>query len=140
MKKNYLWGIGAMMAIAGSAFAGSVIPARVTVDLDARIAFGDQLTARTSANDVELIGCGVRYFDDGMGGAFSFGFCQAINADEETILCQTMSPSLLDAIKSLNSYSYITFTWNELGDCTQVGNSTQSFYLFDPDVKPKKKN
>lgn len=129
--------------VASFAFAGLVQPAPVDVDLDNSFAQGDQLTARTSTGDTEFIGCGTRVFDDGMGNSFVFGFCQASDADGDEITCFTQSPALLDAMKAIDSYAFITFNWDDDGfggaECIRVGFSTQSFYLPDPNIKPKGK-
>ncbi len=135
MKVRYLLSIATLMALAGAAYAGFVQPAPVIVDLDSRSALGDQLTARVSANDVEFIGCGTRIIDDGMGGTFSFGFCQATDALGVNGFCSTTNPNLIDAMHATSAYAFIIFSWNELDECTRVGFSTQSFYL--PDKKAK---
>ena len=90
---------------------------------------GDMWTGRTAKNDVEFIGCGIRTFDDGAGGVFSFGFCQAQDSAEVLIICTTDSAELLEAIKGTSDFSYLEFSWNAAFECTAVGVSTQSFYL-----------
>ena len=115
------------------AHAGSTSPVPVFVDLDGQVAFGDMVTARYSTNKLEFIGCGARSFDLGGGGLFVFGFCQAQDAEGNSANCFTENPDLIDQIKSISAYSFITFSWDldEGGDmiCTGIGNSTQSFYL-----------
>lgn len=124
--------------VATTSFAGFFNEVPVTVDLDAGFADGNQLTAKTSTNDVEYIGCGVRNFDDGFG-SFRFGFCQASDAAGNAVFCDTTNPSLLDDISSISDYAYITFSWREVApdvfECIRVGSSTQSWYL--PDKKAK---
>ena len=90
---------------------------------------GDQWTARNSDNSGDLIGCGIRNLDDGMGGSFSFGFCQATDSDGDAITCTSFNEDLFDTIKANNSYSFITFGWDANDECTRIGFSTQSFYL-----------
>ena len=84
-------------------------------------------------DDNTFIGCGVRHNI----APFVFGFCQAsVGAGEtETVTCFTEDAGLLDAIKSISDYSFVTFGWNADFECTRIGNSTQSFYLSE---KPKK--
>lgn len=95
-------------------------------------AFGDMWTARTSKNDIDLIGCGIRTFDDGVF-VFETGFCQAVMDDGTEFglrgSCFTESSVLLDAMKATGDMSFITFAWNTDGECTRIGFSTQSFYL-----------
>lgn len=112
--------------------AGLVQPAPVTVTVNADAsgkAYGDMVSARTSANDVEYIGCGVRKFDDGAGGATAYGFCQAGDAAGVTGFCSTENAELLDVIENIAHNSFITFSWNSEGQCRQIGISTQSFYI-----------
>lgn len=115
------------------AIAGYIQPAITIVDLDAKLASGDMWTARSSDNEVEFIGCGIRHFDDGAGGVYTWGFCQARDAGENEILCYTENPELLAALSTINDYSFVTFSWREdpyYGqECIRVGYSTQSFYL-----------
>ena len=132
MKARYVL-ISAILAIISSiAVAGRVQPAEVIINLDNMVAQGDMWTARTADNDVELIGCGVRRFDDGID-VFSFGFCQARDANDVFVVCFTSSEVLLDAIEGSSDFSFLTFSWS--GDdpddfeCTRIGFSTQSFYL-----------
>lgn len=121
----------ATLLLSSLAFGGAVVDAPVDVDLDNNFAFGNMASARFSDNDVELIGCGVRYIDDGAGGIFVFGFCQATDAAGESLFCSTENPDLLEAIKSIVDFSFITFAANGIGECTRIGNSAQSIYIPD---------
>ena len=137
MKARHMSLLMLLIAFAsGAAFAGFTQPQSVVVDLVNRSAIGDMVTARFSENDVELIGCGVRYFDDGAGGAIFIGFCSAADADDNQIICFTENAGLIEAIKAISDYSFITFGWDADNQCTAIGNSTQSFYL--PNLKAKK--
>ncbi|HEY0659887.1 MAG TPA: hypothetical protein VGD21_00975 [Lysobacter sp.] len=118
--------------------AGLVQPAVVEVTTNADgsgNAFGNMVTARFADNDVEFIGCGIRFFDDGAGGTFELGFCQAANSADEAGFCQTTRPDLLEAMKATGDYSFITFAWNPDGECRAIGFSTQSFYIPDKNAK-----
>lgn len=119
-----------------SAFAGLHQPAPVEIVLEAGggYAAGDMNTARFSDNDNEFIGCGTRTFDDGVGGVYSWGFCQAALEEEGTVTCFVYdNPALLEGINIISDSSYVTFSWSDDGEgnltCTRVGASTQSFYL-----------
>jgi hypothetical protein len=103
MKKRYLFSIPVLGMLAGVAFAGLSQPAPVMVDLVNMFAQGDQLTAKTSDNDVEFIGCGIRVIDDGVDPLFSFGFCAAADSEENQITCFTENADLLDAMKATSS-------------------------------------
>ena len=98
MKIRYLILIAALTLLAGVASAGLKQPAPVTVDLTNMIASGDQVTARIAPDDVSFIGCGIRVTDDGVNPLFVFGFCQAGDSEENTIVCFTQNPNLLNAM------------------------------------------
>ncbi len=113
-----------------AAMAGMVQPARVDVDLVNLTAGGDMLSARYAPNKNEFIGCGVRKFDDGAGGATAFGFCQAEDEKGERAFCNTDNEDLLDAIEASADYGYVSFSWDEKTQrCTRIGFSNQSFYV-----------
>ncbi len=129
MKIRHLTVFTILALVSSISIAGYIQPATVTIDEAAMYATGDQWTARTADNDVELIGCGVRWFDDGLGNSYAYGFCQATDANEVKIICTTQNEILLDVIKALSTFSFITFSWNADNECTRIGMSTQSFYL-----------
>jgi hypothetical protein len=83
--------------------------------------------ARFSDNDVEVLGCGARFDDDG----FIWGFCQAIDTDGVQIVCTTFNPHLVDAIRGINSFSFIRFLVDENAECTLIRFSTQSFQITE---------
>lgn len=124
--------------MAAVASAGLKQPAPVVIDLVNMIATGDQVTARIADDDVSFIGCGIRVTDDGVNPPFAFGFCQAGDSEENQITCFTQSPNLLQAMGANSDFAFITFNWDENGDCTRVGFSTQSFY--QPNFTTKGKN
>jgi hypothetical protein len=134
MKMKRVLAASVLTLAAGVASAGWYRPAPVTIDFEARFASGDMNSARTSANPTEFIGCGVRHY----AGGTTYAFCQAgySEAEGDFVLCSSFDPVLVDAVKAIASFSYIQFSWDEDFNCTQVGNSTQSFYL--PEFKAKK--
>jgi len=111
------------------AFAGFSLSVPVVVDLDDKSAFGDQWAARSSKNAVEVIGCGVTQWDDGQGNTYSWGFCQATDAEGVGIFCMTESPLLMETMRATSAFAFISFNWDEDEYCTRVRYSTQSFYL-----------
>ena len=114
-------------------FAGLYQPAPVVVDVDNGFAQGDMLTAANSVNSDEFIGCGTRSIDDGIGGVFRLGFCQAQEKGGDSITCFTENGALIDEMRASNDFSFVTFSWIDDGlgglTCARVGFSTQSFYL-----------
>lgn len=128
--------IGAALAGAmvwTGAIAGLRQPAPVNVDLVASFASGDLVTAADAKSNEVFIGCGTRNFDDGAGGVFEFAFCQAKDAEGDTINCLTDNPELVRTVREINDTSYVQFRWVDDGlggfTCTHTGFSTQSFYL-----------
>ena len=129
--------ISAILALFSSiAVAGLVSPVEVVIDDNNKFAHGDMWTARTADNNVEAIGCGIKLEDVGAGGVSTFGFCQAVDADDVYVGCITFNEELVEAIKSISDFSYILFSWDENGECTRIDISTQSVYL--PKFKVKK--
>lgn len=132
MKIRQLAGILLLAFFSSLAIAGMTQPAPIAVTLNgdgSGSAIGDMVTARYSENDIEFIGCGIRVYDDGAGGTFHYGFCQASDSAENRAFCTTQRSDILDVMKATSDYSFITFAWNTAGECTQIGFSTQSFYL-----------
>jgi hypothetical protein len=132
-------------------YAGYIQPAPVTIQVDlgtgTGFALGDQWTARNSKGNSEFIGCGTRSEDDGVSSPSEFGFCQAGDADGVMLFCATASPTLINAMRAAASFSFYQFEVTNVvlvapgpeddpdevsyeGECTRVGVSTQSFYLF----------
>ncbi len=138
MKIKHLLAGVCLILVAGTTYAGRTVSAPVLIDLDNQTAMGDQLTARTAPDETSFIGCGTRLFDFGDGFSFGFGFCQAGDAEGNEVLCITESTELIEEMRANNSYSYITFNWEDDGTgnltCNRVGFSTQSFYLPADDV------
>jgi len=130
MKKLLRLVVALSVLLSATAFAGAINQLPVVIDLDNLSAEGDQWTARNSKNSVEQIGCGVDTFSD-PGGAFTFtfGFCQATDADGVYIVCTTFDPSLLETMRATTAFAFIEFDWEENGTCTHVKYSTQSWYL-----------
>jgi hypothetical protein len=132
MKTKQLLAIGALVLGSSVAMAGLVneFPVAVTLNPDGSgTAAGNMGTARFSKNTVEYIGCGIRRFDDGVGGVLVFGFCQASTATGVIGFCESENPTLLASVGDQDDYSFITFSWNADGECLSIGNSTQSFYI-----------
>jgi len=123
------------MLVSVSGYAGFTQPAPVMIDIDGLdgTALGDMVSARNSENEFEFIGCGIRAFDDGAGGAFHTGFCQASIEEGVTYTCFTDNKGLLEGLQMIADASFITFSWVDDGfgnlTCTRIGSSTQSFYL-----------
>jgi hypothetical protein len=117
--------VGTMLALVGSvAGAGKYQPFPLSIDLVTKLANGDMYSTRLSGNPDGFIGCGVRAPAPG----FAFGFCQASlgPADEDVVQCFTEGPVKIAAIAAQDDFSFVTFRWDDNGNCTSVGNSAQS--------------
>ena len=132
MKLKQWIAVGVLALGSSATLAGLVSDVPVTVTLNADgsgNANGSMVTARLSKNDVEFIGCGVRRIDDGAGGVVLFAVCQAADAANVQGFCSTENPNLIASIGDQDDFSFITFGWDAAGECTSIGNSTQSFYI-----------
>ncbi len=130
LSKKMLAATAAAVGFSGVAIAGMVQPLPVEVNLASLYAHGDMISARDAPNKTEFIGCGVRKYDDGVGGATAFGFCQAEDAKGNRAFCNTDNEDLLDAIEASADFGYVSFSWNEKTQvCTRIGFSNQSFYI-----------
>ena len=132
MRMKQAIAVSALVLISSAAMAGFVSDVAVTVTLNADgsgTSSGAMPTARFSKDKVQYIGCGIRRIGDGVGGVVSFGFCQSSNANGDLGFCTSENPALLASIGDQDDFSFITFTWDAAGECTMIGNSTQSFYI-----------
>ena len=142
MNKKHWISAAALALFSSLAAAGFLQPAPVIVTPNgdgSGIAFGDMVSARFAPDTISLIGCGTRTVDDGAGGVFHFGFCQATDAAGVQGFCSTDRADLLEAMHATGDFSFITFAWDVDGFCTRIGTSTQSFYIPDFFAKPAKK-
>ena len=133
MRIKRFWTLPALLLITVTAHAGLVQPAPVVIDMVNNFAQGDLISARNSENEFELIGCGIRAYDDGGGGAWQTGFCQARLEEASSVICTTQNVALMEGINILSDSSFVTFSWTDDGfgnlTCIRIGSSTQSFYL-----------
>ena len=129
----------ALTVVSTSLYAGFTQPFPVEIDFENRAANGDMWSARISDNENMLIGCGSRQIQFGEE-IVAFAFCQARVAEGEDggVICNTFDPVMVAAINAIADYSFVTFNWNEEGECTRIGFSTQSFYLPKHKVKKDK--
>lgn len=141
MKINKLLVVIGLCTLPTVAMAGYTQSAPVDVNLEDKFAGGDMLTARWTKGDETFIGCGIRHIDTGSD-TFKFGFCQATDEDGEMAFCNTTNAGLLESMHATADGSYVTFSWNDDGECTRIGFSTQSFYLNkdNPSFVNKNKN
>jgi len=115
-----------------NAFAGEsrTDPVEIIVDGAEGVARGALYPTRSSDNDVEVIGCGIKRNQSGL----IFGFCYAKDADGVDVTCFIEDESVAEAIYAMTAYSFIQFLWD--GDtCVRLDITNYSLNL--PYVKPK---
>ena len=122
-----------LVLFASAVYAGKFDPRAVSVDLVGLVASGDLHSARSSVDPDVYIGCGSRYVDfGGTSTPFAWGFCQAEDSEGESITCFTENRDLINEMKGISDYSYISFIWQDDGsgghECVSVRFSTQSLY------------
>lgn len=132
-----------MTAVAG---AFSSDPVLVVVNEDGNgFAQGGLHSARSSDNDVEMIGCGIKRDQSGLAihqnpnkPFFGHGrsFCQARDADGELIFCFIDDESVAESLNAMTDASWIQFFVDDFPVCARVDISNQSVNI--PFVKPQK--
>lgn len=102
-----------------TAAAGEKAEVPVTLELNAQgqvtRAFGMAGTARNSADSQQLIACFVSATAVGVQGG-----CEAKNAAGASTICFASSASLMAAVQSVRTDSYIDFSRNSAGQCTSI--------------------
>jgi len=129
MRKLLLTALITFSVFSPLTWAGSTIDFFVEIDLVERSAKGNMVDARFSEKEHERIGCGLSAMTFSNGETAEQGWCQASLSKGENTICFTENPILLDTIKAIDDYSYISFKWNKLGDCDFIHASTQSQYI-----------
>jgi hypothetical protein len=103
---------------AGVAFGGATrnVPVKITTwPSGGGSAEGSISGARNSANNKEYISCTFDATDVGY-----WGSCRAVDANNVTRFCGSLSESQKEIVRSITSRSYIYFAWNSYGECTYV--------------------
>jgi hypothetical protein len=123
--KNLLMGcaVGALVA-STAAWAGYKSNFYVTVNTVSRIAYGSMGAARGSTDANQSIGCTVQGFSNGT----NMVICEAYNASNVSGYCTSSVPAIVTAATSQTDASYIYFTWDVNGACTQLHVGNDSSY------------
>lgn len=102
-----------------AASAGEKVEVPVTLEINSlgqvTRAYGMAGTARNSADSQQLIACFVSAT-----AASAQGGCEAKNAAGVSTLCLTSNASLMAAVQSARTDSYIDFSRNSAGQCTGI--------------------
>lgn len=134
----------ALLLLSIDGFAGQYKADPVYIDLEQQVATGSLYATRFSSNSDERIGCAVANGDErGL-----FGYCEAkyFDPDSAELLaadCFTYDDKMIEAIQSINTYSFVYFTWerqNRKGFddnvCTNVTVATRSTHIPDAMATP----
>jgi hypothetical protein len=109
------------------AFAGVKVPVPVYfTDYDTpygQSANGVLGSARNSSDPNESIGCYVYNYGSG-----AFGYCSAVDSNGVIHACSAWSAEMLATMRALSSDSFLSFSWDGLGNCLSVEESTMSYY------------
>lgn len=113
-----------LMAAASAASAGRVTNQAVTIHDNVRLATGNMVDARDSADNNQRIGCLVD--------PWTWGLCFATNAEGVSRSCMFSSNDTMinEQARAITSTSKITFKWDGEGNCTTL--SVQQSSDFRP--------
>jgi len=110
--------------VIGTAYAGRRSTYVTTVDTANRTAYGDVMSARSSAGANAFIGCTVLGFSSGS----SEAICSAGDASGVTAYCYSQAPAIIQAASVSGSSTYYYFQWDASSQCTYVYASNESVY------------
>lgn len=110
----------ALIASVGAAFAGAGSRPEVYVDARGRHADGSLVAARGSSDSMQSIGC-LTY-------SSNRGVCVARDSAGNSGACYSINPDTVQAMRSLDSDSYLYFDWDENGVCTFLFVQKSSIY------------
>ena len=108
-------GVSSAMLMSSAAQAGVRTNFPVSVDTINMVAAGTFGSTRNTGDLVQDLSCRVTVDTSG-----AWALCAATNAQGTTGTCVTVDPNMLAAINSLGSDSYVQFSWNSIGFCTEV--------------------
>jgi hypothetical protein len=108
----------AMTTLVGTtAWAGYRWGSPVIIDTAARSAQGTMGTVRSSADNVQSIGCAVRA---STGGPSAAVYCYATDSAGTDVQCYVAAPIFVEAASAITSNSHLSFKWNAAGVCTYL--------------------
>ena len=111
----------ATLTAAGTAQAGVGSTPAVFADPTARVAAGSLVGTRNSPDAYSFIECTVNAQD-----SVSGVMCQAVlptapGVKASRYYCASQNPLMVQIALSLTVFDYVTFSWNEKGECTYLG-------------------
>ncbi|RKG82053.1 hypothetical protein D7W79_03730 [Corallococcus exercitus] len=113
----------AALGLGGTAWAGAKTPVLVSITLSTRTAMGSLGAARASADTKQYIGVATTTY---AGGDAVTVFAQ--DASGTYVSCYSYRPAFVAAARALASDSFLYFTWDAFGECTDITIETVSKY------------
>jgi hypothetical protein len=95
---------------------------------------GSLIGVRFTDDDAQQIGCRIA---GGTGGPPSVA-CAARDINEDSYICFSFDPALIEAAKSISPYSFLYFEYDEFGECTYLLASIRSHHIPDADTAKSK--
>jgi hypothetical protein len=119
--------VGAILAGAGLAYAGSVSTQQVTIGTTGGMDYGKGAlrVARNSADSTQYIGCSRYAYDTGSTSIV----CYANDANGNYRSCSTGNAEMLRVAETLNPAAYLYFVVNADGTCDRVITTLVSYNL-----------
>jgi len=135
-----------LVLVPATLYAGAAAEGEVTIDFNFGVAEGTMWLARSSKNDVEIIGCSSKGGLNTQGVNTRWAWCRARDASGLEVFCLTEDENLLDALQAISPFSYIRFEFINatqddgvwVAECTRFDFSTQSLHLPEFATKGKK--
>jgi hypothetical protein len=114
--------IATLVSVAPLAHAGFKANLNVTADPVSRFANGAMGSVRNSADNVQMMYCYATHATS------AAAFCVARDVVGTTVSCFTTDPNKVALVSAMTSYSYVFFTFDTSGTCTQLLVENASYY------------
>ena len=125
MKRTIMIIVVAVSILGASlAFAGYQTGQIVNINTTFNWALGSMGTVYNSADSIQYIGCNIQSYS----GSNAYTACYARDQWDTTVSCLSTESELVKVATSLNSESYVRFTWDADGNCTFLQTSTNSYW------------
>lgn len=131
-----------LVLVPATMYAGTAATSELSIEFTSEgsgVASGNMWLARSSRNDVEVIGCSFKgEVDPDTFESWNWGWCRARDASGVQVLCLTYDDNMLDAMQAISPFSWVRFVFENatqdtdgswIGDCTRFDISTQSLHL-----------
>jgi hypothetical protein len=115
--KQVMLAIACAALVTGTAWAGGKQAYPVYVSPTGRTANGDLSSTRNTSDNSSYIGC---FIDVYSSGTSPLGTCYASDAAGNFAMCRTNSSTLIQALHALNGDSFVMFTYDLSGNCTEI--------------------